>query len=67
MVFQTIEFDPMCDKENPQKISFEDVSAAAYRIQSGIVKTPCVVSTQINWFTLKNSLYHNVTAYVAAS
>lgn len=43
MVFQTIEFDPMCDKEHPQKISFEDVSAAAYRIQSGIVKTPCVV------------------------
>ncbi|XP_068618936.1 L-threonine ammonia-lyase [Battus philenor] len=40
----TIEFDPMCDKENPQKISFEDVSAAAFRIQSGIVKTPCVKS-----------------------
>ncbi|XP_073950329.1 L-threonine ammonia-lyase-like isoform X2 [Choristoneura fumiferana] len=39
-----IEFDPMCDKEKPQKISFEDVSAAAYRIQSGIVKTPCVKS-----------------------
>lgn len=43
MVFQTIEFDPMCDKERPQKITFEDVSAAAFRIQSGIVKTPCVV------------------------
>lgn len=34
----------MCDQDNPQKISFEDVSAAAFRIQSGIVKTPCVVS-----------------------
>lgn len=45
MVFQTVEFDPMCDKENPQKISFEDVSAAAFRIQSGIIKTPCVVSS----------------------
>ncbi|GBP85809.1 hypothetical protein EVAR_65873_1 [Eumeta japonica] len=44
MVFQAIEFDPMCDKENPQKIAFEDVSAAAFRIQSGIVKTPCVKS-----------------------
>ncbi|KOB70557.1 Uncharacterized protein OBRU01_15002 [Operophtera brumata] len=44
MVFQTIEFDPMCDKENPQKITFEDVSAASFRIQSGIVKTPCVKS-----------------------
>ncbi|XP_028176509.1 uncharacterized protein LOC114364523 isoform X1 [Ostrinia furnacalis] len=40
----TVEFDPMCDKENPQRISFEDVSAAAFRIQSGIVKTPCVKS-----------------------
>ncbi|XP_072929494.1 L-threonine ammonia-lyase-like [Epargyreus clarus] len=40
----TIEFDPMCDKDNPQKISFEDVSAAAFRIQSGITKTPCVKS-----------------------
>ncbi|XP_039757851.1 L-threonine ammonia-lyase-like isoform X2 [Pararge aegeria] len=34
----------MCDKENPQKISFEDVSAASFRIQSGITKTPCVKS-----------------------
>ncbi|XP_026494244.1 L-threonine ammonia-lyase-like [Vanessa tameamea] len=40
----TVEFDPMCDKENPQRISFEDVSAAAFRIQSGITKTPCVKS-----------------------
>ncbi|KAJ8714086.1 hypothetical protein PYW08_007706 [Mythimna loreyi] len=40
----TVEYDPMCDKEKPQKISFEDVSAAAFRIQSDIVKTPCVKS-----------------------
>ncbi|XP_050674989.1 L-threonine ammonia-lyase [Leptidea sinapis] len=40
----TIEFDPMCDRDHPQKISFEDVSAAAFRIQSGIIKTPCVKS-----------------------
>ncbi|KAI5633020.1 pyridoxal-phosphate dependent enzyme domain-containing protein [Phthorimaea operculella] len=39
-----VEFDPMCDEGNPQKISFEDVSAAAFRIQSGITKTPCVKS-----------------------
>ncbi|KAJ0173574.1 hypothetical protein K1T71_010723 [Dendrolimus kikuchii] len=48
----TIEFDPMCDKENPQKISFEDVSAAAYRIQSGIVKTPCVRSHMSDIFDM---------------
>ncbi|XP_063367431.1 L-threonine ammonia-lyase-like [Cydia amplana] len=41
---EPVEFDPMCDKENPHKISFEDVSAAAFRIQSGIIKTPCVKS-----------------------
>ncbi|XP_047033511.1 L-threonine ammonia-lyase-like isoform X3 [Helicoverpa zea] len=41
---QTIEYDPMCDKEKPQKISFEDVSAAAFRIHSHIIKTPCVKS-----------------------
>ncbi|KAG7297895.1 hypothetical protein JYU34_018650 [Plutella xylostella] len=39
-----VDYDPMCDKENPQKIFFEDVSAASFRIQSGIVKTPCVKS-----------------------
>uniref|UniRef100_A0A2H1WPX8 Serine racemase n=1 Tax=Spodoptera frugiperda TaxID=7108 RepID=A0A2H1WPX8_SPOFR len=50
MVFQTVEYDPMCDKEKPQKISFEDVSAAAYRIQSQIVKTPCVKSHMSNAF-----------------
>ncbi|XP_022817918.1 uncharacterized protein LOC111350530 [Spodoptera litura] len=46
----TVEYDPMCDKEKPQKISFEDVSAAAYRIQSQIVKTPCVKSHMSNTF-----------------
>ncbi|CAH0728496.1 unnamed protein product, partial [Brenthis ino] len=40
----TIDFDPMCDKQNPLRIYFEDVSAAAFRIQSGIIKTPCVKS-----------------------
>ncbi|XP_075982865.1 L-threonine ammonia-lyase-like isoform X2 [Anticarsia gemmatalis] len=46
----TIEYDPMCDKENPQRITFEDVSAAAFRIQSEIIKTPCVKSHMSNTF-----------------
>lgn len=54
MFFQTVEFDPMCDKSNPQKISFEDVSAAAFRIQSGIIKTPCVVR---DLFSFRNILH----------
>ncbi|XP_077297307.1 serine racemase [Arctopsyche grandis] len=36
--------DPMCDAIHPQKITFEDVSSAAFRIKSGIIKTLCVKS-----------------------
>merc|ERR1719361_2337277 len=33
--------DPWCDPENPRVVSFENVSAAAYRIRDGIVRSPC--------------------------
>jgi len=33
--------DPWCDPENPRRIRFEDVSAAAYRIKGGITHTSC--------------------------
>jgi threonine dehydratase len=36
-------FDPYCDPENPKKISFNDVSAAAYRIKGKVENTPCGV------------------------
>ena len=36
--------DPFCDPENPVKITFNDVSAAAYRIKGGVENTPCTVS-----------------------
>lgn len=58
MVFQTIEFDPMCDKEHPQKITFEDVSAASFRIQSGIVKTPCVVRYHVLYFYYLSFIFY---------
>jgi hypothetical protein len=35
--------DPYCDPENPVKIDFEHVSAAAYRLKGGIEFTPCTV------------------------
>lgn len=35
--------------QDPIKVSFEDISAAAYRIKNGIRKTPCEVSVQ-NYF-----------------
>ena len=61
--------DPWCDENNPRVIQFEKISAAAYRIHGGIVKTPCDVR-KINillilvflvvCFSLsfKNNLYH---------
>lgn len=35
--------DPYCDPEKPVKVTFQDVSAAAYKIKGGIQKTPCFV------------------------
>ncbi len=36
--------DKYCDPENPVKVTFNDVSAAAYRIRAGIEMTPCTRS-----------------------
>lgn len=36
--------DPFCDPEKPQKISFHDVTSAAFLIKDGVAKTPCPVS-----------------------
>ena len=36
--------DPWCDPANPRVLDFEQVSAAAYKIRDGIVRTPCDVS-----------------------
>ncbi|XP_033736746.1 L-threonine ammonia-lyase-like isoform X2 [Pecten maximus] len=36
--------DEFCDPDNPKKIQFEDISAAAYKIRDGIMKTPCTRS-----------------------
>ncbi|XP_052091112.1 L-threonine ammonia-lyase-like [Mytilus californianus] len=33
--------DIFCDPENPKKVQFQDVSAAAYKIKTGIFHTPC--------------------------
>lgn len=45
MVAESSIEDPMCNADNPLKISFEDVSSAAFRIKGGVRKTLCVVST----------------------
>ncbi|XP_064094075.1 uncharacterized protein LOC135206650 isoform X2 [Macrobrachium nipponense] len=37
-------FDPWCDPKHPRVINFQDVSAAAFKIKSGIMNTPCTLS-----------------------
>lgn len=36
--------DPMCTAENPQKITFEDITSAAFKIKNRIRQTPCMKS-----------------------
>ncbi|XP_069128311.1 L-threonine ammonia-lyase-like isoform X2 [Argopecten irradians] len=36
--------DEFCDPDNPKQIQFEDISAAAYKIRDGVMKTPCTRS-----------------------
>ncbi|XP_071748628.1 L-threonine ammonia-lyase isoform X2 [Lepeophtheirus salmonis] len=35
------DFDYWCDLNNPRVLNFEQISAAAYRIRNGILRTPC--------------------------
>ncbi len=34
---EAILFDPWCDPKNPRQIQFQDISAAAFKIKSGIM------------------------------
>lgn len=36
--------DCFCDPDHPVIVQFQDVSAAAYKIKSGIERSPCTVS-----------------------
>lgn len=36
--------DPLCVAENPHKITFQDVTTAAFIIKGGVEYTPCPVS-----------------------
>ncbi|XP_020813187.1 uncharacterized protein LOC110188002 [Drosophila serrata] len=37
--------DPFCNPDNPQRISFHDVTSAAFLIRGGVERTPCPKST----------------------
>lgn len=36
--------DPNCLESNPLKLTFEDITSAAYKIKDGVIKTACTVS-----------------------
>ncbi|XP_043484791.1 L-threonine ammonia-lyase [Leptopilina heterotoma] len=36
--------DPFCKEDNPLKITFEDITSAAFKIKEGVINTPCVQS-----------------------
>lgn len=35
--------DPLCNPRKPIKISFQDITSAAFMIRGGVYKTPCSV------------------------
>ncbi len=35
--------DPECDPAHPKKVTFSDISSAAFNIKDGVIKTPCTV------------------------
>lgn len=36
--------DPFCLESSPLKLTFEDITSAAYKIKDGVIKTACTVS-----------------------
>uniref|UniRef100_A0A8R1DXB8 L-serine deaminase n=1 Tax=Caenorhabditis japonica TaxID=281687 RepID=A0A8R1DXB8_CAEJA len=40
--------DPDCDPENPKKVTFSEISSAAFNIKNGVQRTPCVRSLQLS-------------------
>uniref|UniRef100_T1JBN4 Serine racemase n=1 Tax=Strigamia maritima TaxID=126957 RepID=T1JBN4_STRMM len=42
--YSDVPLDPWCDPDNPVAINFQDISAAAYKIKDGIIRTPCDLS-----------------------
>ncbi|XP_052225619.1 L-threonine ammonia-lyase-like isoform X2 [Dreissena polymorpha] len=45
--------DKFCDPDNPITITFQDISAAAYKIRDGIERTPCLKSQMTQMYGMK--------------
>lgn len=39
--------DPFCNPDKPIKITFEEITSAAYKIRRGIKNTPCEVRFRV--------------------
>lgn len=55
--------DPLCNPDKPVKVSFEEITSAAYKIRTGIKNTPCEKShlsdlTNMSIFLKKDFLQH---------
>lgn len=50
--------DPCSKADNPVKINFNDISAAAYRLKGGIENTPCTVSSLHYIISISLNLFH---------
>nr|CAI5868020.1 unnamed protein product [Callosobruchus analis] len=55
--------DPSCDPERPVRVTFEEITSAAYKIRSGVMNTPCIRShlsslTGMDIYLKKDFLQH---------
>lgn len=48
--------DPYCLENKPQKITFQDVTSAAFMIKGGVERTPCFVSIFCALFSQRSNL-----------
>jgi hypothetical protein len=53
--------DKYCDPKNPVRVTFNDVSSAAYRIKGGMDVTPCTVRYLIDLSYLEKQISPNLS------
>ncbi|XP_002020120.2 uncharacterized protein LOC6594912 [Drosophila persimilis] len=58
--------DPFCDPANPRKISFHDVTSAAFLIRGGVERTPCPKSTSSDLYGMELYLKKDFLQYTGS-
>lgn len=59
--------DPFCNADNPQIITFQDVTSAAFKIKKGIEYTPCPVRRENSLTALPSSPHPTVDGFLNGS